>query len=69
LFKQPKTDDGLKNSACGLLRIEREHGDYVLYDRQTPEQEKQGYLTTVFEDGKVVLEHKVADIRTRLLVG
>ncbi len=69
LFKKPKTDDGLKNSACGLLRIEKEHGDYVLYDQQTFEQEQQGELTTVFKDGRIVLEHNIADIRKRLLEG
>jgi nicotinamide phosphoribosyltransferase len=65
--KKPKTDNGVKNSARGLIRIEREHGDFVMYDRQTPEQEAKGCLTTVFEDGKVVVEHKIADIRKRLL--
>jgi len=69
LFKQPKTDDGMKNSACGLLRVEREHGNYVLYDKQTPEQEQKGRLTTVFEDGRLVLNQSVAEIRTRLLEG
>ena len=69
LFKQPKTDDGMKNSACGLLRVEREHGNYVLYDKQTPEQEQKGRLTTVFEDGRLILNQSVAEIRTRLLEG
>lgn len=69
LEKKPKTDNGVKNSACGLIRIEFEDGKYVMYDRQTPEQEQKGLLTTVFKDGKIVLEHKVADIRKRLLEG
>jgi len=69
LFKKPKTDNGMKNSACGLIRIEFENGHYVLYDQQTLEQEQQGLLTTVFKDSKIVLEHTIADIRTRLLTG
>jgi nicotinamide phosphoribosyltransferase len=69
LFKQPKTDDGMKNSACGLLRVEREHGNYVLYDKQTPEQKEKGHLTTVFEDGRLLVDQGVADIRKRLLEG
>lgn len=69
LFKQPKTDSGMKNSACGLLRIEYENGNYVLYDKQTPEQEQKGLLTTVFKDGKLVRETTVQEIRERLLKG
>ena len=69
LFKRPKTDDGMKNSAFGLIRIEYENGEYVMYDGQTPEQEAQGVLTTVFEDSKLIVDHKIADIRDRLLKG
>lgn len=69
LFKKPKTDSGMKNSACGLIRIEREHGQFVLYDKQTPEQEQKGLLTTVFEDGRLVVDQKIEDIRKRLLEG
>jgi nicotinamide phosphoribosyltransferase len=69
LFKKPKTDNGMKNSACGLLRIEKEHSQFVLYDRQTREQEQKGLLTTVFEDGKIVREYGIAEIRERVLEG
>jgi nicotinamide phosphoribosyltransferase len=69
LFKKPKTDSGMKNSACGLLRIEKEHGNFVLYDNQTVEQEAEGRLVTVFENGKLLVDHKFADIRKRLLEG
>jgi len=69
LFKKPKTDNGMKNSACGLLRIEREHGQFVLYDRQTREQEQKGLLTTVFEDGKIVKEYSIVEIRDTVLKG
>lgn len=53
IFKDPVTDDGTKKSATGLLRVEKEDGEYVLYDRQTPEQEAQGCLELVFENGKL----------------
>jgi len=69
LFKKPKTDNGMKNSACGLLRIEREHGKFVLYDKQTREQEQKGLLTTVFEDGKIVKEYGIEEIRKRIIEG
>lgn len=63
--KDPKTDSG-KKSAKGLLRVEYENGEYVLYDQQTPEQEKLGCLKTVFKDGKLVNPTTIAEIRERV---
>lgn len=51
LFKDPVTDNGTKKSAKGLLRVEEIDGNFVLFDQQTPEQEQQGELVRVFEDG------------------
>lgn len=65
VFKDPKTDSK-KKSAKGLLRIEKENDKYVVYDQQTPEQEKQGLLQTVFKDGKLVRETSLAEIRERV---
>lgn len=62
IFKDPKTDSK-KKSAKGLLRVEIEGGKYVLYDQQTPEQEQQGELKTVFKDGVLVKETSLAEIR------
>ncbi len=67
LFKDPKTDNGIKKSAKGLLRVEKEGNDFVLYDQQTREQEKQGALRTVFCDGKVYNLEALHTIRERLL--
>lgn len=66
IFKSPKTDSGMKVSATGLLRVEYENGDYVLYDRQTPEQEEQGALVEVFRDSKLLKKDSVDKIRKRL---
>lgn len=66
LSKDPKTDSGTKKSAVGLLRVEKVGTDYVLFDRQTPEQEAGGLLQTVFEDGKLVRETTLAEIRARV---
>lgn len=63
IFKDPITDDGVKKSAKGLLRVEKEHGEYVLYEQQTPEQEEQGELKTVFLDGELVREVTIEDLR------
>jgi len=66
LFKDPITDSGMKKSAKGLLRVEKEGDDYVLYDQQTIEQEKLGELKTVFLDGVLVKETSLLEIRNRL---
>lgn len=63
--KDPATDSK-KKSAKGLLRVELENGEYVLYDQQTPEQEEQGELTTVFKDGILRVEHTLEGIRNRV---
>lgn len=67
IFKDPKTDNGVKKSARGLLRVEVSGGEYILLDDQTPEQETQGELKIVFEDGSLVREVSLADIRARLM--
>ena len=66
LFKDPITDSGMKKSAKGLLRVEQEGDNFVLYDQQTKEQEQQGALQTVFKDGKITLETSLTEIRNRL---
>jgi nicotinamide phosphoribosyltransferase len=66
LIKTPKTDSGMKNSACGLLRIEYENGNFVQYDRQTIEQEQKGLLETIFNNGKMMKYESFKDIRHRL---
>lgn len=67
LFKDPVTDSGAKKSAKGLLRVEREGDDFVLYDQQTPEQEKAGELQTVFLNGGLRHFQPLSEIRERLL--
>lgn len=66
IFKDPKTDNGIKKSATGLIRIEIENGEYVLKDKQTEEQEKEGFLSTVFYNGKLIKETSISDIRNRI---
>ena len=66
LFKDPKTDNGTKKSAKGLLRVEKEGDDYVLYDQQTWEQEGQGELRKVFVNGHLFVDTSLAQIRERL---
>ena len=66
LFKAPKTDNGTKNSARGLLRVEQGNGEFMLHELQNWEQEAQGQLQTVFEDGRMVRLEALSTLRQRL---
>lgn len=66
IFKDPATDSGTKKSAKGLLRVEKENNEFVLYDQQTEQQEQQGALKTVFRDGKLTSEVSLAQLRSNL---
>lgn len=69
LFKDPKTDSGVKKSARGLIRVEFEDGRFVLHDQQTWGEENKGLLETVFLDGTLLRAQTLTDIRNRLLAG
>lgn len=71
LFKDPVTDSGMKKSAKGLLRVEKEENpdggfNFALYDQQTWEEEAQGELKVVFENGVLHNEASLTEIRNRL---
>ncbi|MDQ2993686.1 MAG: nicotinate phosphoribosyltransferase [Pseudomonadota bacterium] len=66
IFKDPKTDAGIKKSARGLLRVERQGDDIVLLDQQTEAEENQGLLEAVFLDGKLMRNVSFAEIRNRI---
>lgn len=66
IFKDPKTDDGTKRSAKGLLSVHEENGVLTLKDECSWAEEKTGLLQTVFENGKVVKEQSLSEIRARI---
>ncbi len=66
LYKDPVTDSGLKKSAKGLLRVEKEGDDFVLYDQQSKEQECFGALRNVFLNGLLLQDDSLENIRKRL---
>jgi len=66
IFKDPKTDNGTKKSAKGLLKVVKENGKLVLIDNVTPEEEETGELVTIFEDGKLLVDQSLSEIRSRL---
>ncbi len=68
IYKDPKTDDGTKKSAKGLMQVFRhpQTGKLALKDQCTWEEEKQGELKTVFKDGKLLVDWKLEEVRLRL---
>jgi nicotinamide phosphoribosyltransferase len=67
IFKDPKTDDGVKKSAKGLLRVTKgQQRKYEVYDQQTPEEEKQGDLRVVFINGEHFNRCTLSNIRERI---
>jgi nicotinamide phosphoribosyltransferase len=64
--KDPKTGDGMKKSATGLLRVEKEGDKFVLYDQQTEDEADQGELQIVFSNGVLVRNTTFAEIVERL---
>lgn len=63
IFKDPKTDSGMKKSARGLIRVNE---DFSYTDQVTWEEEATGMLQTVFEDGMIVKEYALSEIREKI---
>lgn len=67
IYKDPATDDGIKKSATGLLRVEAgPAGKLVVEERCTPEREAGGLLREVFLNGQVRYVESLATIRGRV---
>ena len=68
IFKAPKTDDGTKKSAKGLMQVYRDPatGKLALKDQCTWEEEGKGELKTVFKDGQLMVDWTLAEIRERV---
>lgn len=67
IFKNPKTDDGTKKSAIGLLQVYKDkYGELQLKDQCSWEEESGGELKTIFKNGVLLSEQSLSAIRTRL---
>ena len=66
IFKQPKTDDGTKNSLKGLIAIYEENGTYVAKDCVSEAEETEGALEPVFVNGSLVKDYSLSEIRERI---
>jgi nicotinamide phosphoribosyltransferase len=70
IFKKPKTDNGMKNSAKGRLAVlkdEHNPGKLILVDEANLWQEKYSILQPVWQDGKFIKEEGFDTIRQRAL--
>ncbi len=67
IFKDPKTDDGTKRSARGLLGIyENEIGELEMHDRLDRQTENGGELKVVYRNGKLLIDETLASIRKQI---
>ena len=68
IFKDPKTDDGTKKSAKGLMQVylDKKTSQLALKDQCSWGEEKQGELKTVFKNGKLLVDWSLSEIRERL---
>ena len=66
IYKDPKTDSGVKKSARGLLKVTNFDGVYCLVDRQQGIDEADCCLRPVFRDGKLLVDDSIAAIRGRV---
>ena len=67
IWKDPITDDGTKKSAKGLLKVHQEDGKYRLEDQVSVVTETEGHLQTVFEDGELIIDFTLNEVRKTLL--
>lgn len=66
IFKDPKTDNGHKKSAKGLLRVIRTSEGLELQDNVSRDKEITGELVTVFYNGALDNEVSLAEVRKRV---
>ena len=66
IFKDPITDDGVKKSAKGLIKVDLVNNEYVLVDQVTPKEEEGGELQVIYKNGKFVNQVTLKEIRNRV---
>lgn len=68
IFKDPKTDDGIKKSAKGLLMVKSWNDGKMLElrDQVTKLESTKGALDLIFKDGVLLKEVTLQEVRTRV---
>jgi nicotinamide phosphoribosyltransferase len=65
-YKDPKTDNSGKKSHRGFIMIEQNGTEFIVHQNATREQEGQGALELVYENGKIHRHQSFADVRAEL---
>lgn len=66
IFKDPKTDDGLKKSAKGLIAVYETEDGFTMKDQATWDEVRNCAFVNVFLNGKLMKEWTLAEIRERV---
>lgn len=66
IYKDPITDDGTKKSLKGFVSVVEKDGNYEVLTQCTPEQEAEGLLQTIYENGQFFNQTSLTEIRTRI---
>ncbi|MEP0266403.1 nicotinate phosphoribosyltransferase [Dokdonia sp.] len=66
IFKDPITDNGIKKSAKGLLQVVQVRDTYELRDEVTEQEEQEGELKIIYEDGVFKNRVTLEEIRNRI---
>jgi len=66
IFKDPKTDSGMKKSAKGLTAVYEQDGEFILKDQATWNEVKNCAFVQVFCDGKITKDWTLAEIRANV---
>jgi nicotinamide phosphoribosyltransferase len=66
IFKDPITDDGIKKSAKGLVKVVLENGVYTLVDQVSDVEEEQGELKVIYKNGAFFNAITLEEIREQI---
>ena len=66
IFKDPVTDNGTKKSLKGRCAVHLVEGEYVVKTQCTEQEETEGVLHTIYEDGKFYNQTTLTEIRAKL---
>lgn len=66
IYKKPKTGDGMKNSALGLVAVYKTDSGYILKDQATWDEVKNCAFEKVFSNGEIYKDFTLKEIRDNL---
>lgn len=67
IFKDPKTDGGMKKSAKGFIAVHKDgNGEYYMVDQVTEEEAENCAFVTTFHDGQTPVEFTLAGVRKNI---